>query len=51
MNPNRVYTKSQLYEQVWKESYMEENTVMVHMYESAIKFGLPKEDLEEALVG
>lgn len=32
MNPNRVFTKSQIYEQVWKENYMEdENTVMVHI--------------------
>ncbi len=31
-NPNRVFTKSQIFDQVWKEEYMcDENTVMVHI--------------------
>ncbi|OFI05999.1 sensory transduction protein regX3 [Clostridium acetireducens DSM 10703] len=31
-NPNRVFTKVQIFENVWKEEYMgEDNTVMVHI--------------------
>lgn len=31
-NPNRVFTKSQIYQHVWNDQYMEdENTVMVHI--------------------
>ncbi|KGM94784.1 PhoP family transcriptional regulator [Clostridium novyi A str. 4552] len=32
MNPNRVFTKVQIFENVWKEEYMgDDNTVMVHI--------------------
>jgi len=33
-HPNRVFTKEQIYDQVWKDEYgiFDENTVMVHIY-------------------
>lgn len=33
-NPNRVFTKEQIYDHVWKDEYgiFDENTVMVHIY-------------------
>lgn len=30
-NPNRVYTKDQLYTMVWKSSIIDDNTIMVYV--------------------
>ena len=30
-NPNKILTKEQIYQKVWNETYINDNTIMVHI--------------------
>ena len=37
LNPNKVYTKSQIYQEVWREEYMQDESTVSSSYKKITK--------------